>query len=150
MSVSSAKYPIRWAFSAGGIVYRGRGLSLQLVLIRVRDAWTLPKGAIEKGEKSDWAALREVREETGLEVELQGKLGEIAYWFFNPQERVRTFKKVTFFLFKALSSDASGHDREVDEVRFWPAAEASKAASYPKDREILQKALQILTETKPI
>ncbi len=100
MSASSAKYPIRWAFSAGGIVYRRQGLGLQVVLIRVRDAWTLPKGAIEKGEKSHSAALREVQEETGLEVEPQGKLGEIAYWFVNPQERVRTHKKVTFFLFE--------------------------------------------------
>jgi 8-oxo-dGTP diphosphatase len=150
MSASSAKLPIRWAFSAGGIVYRRQGSGLQVALIRVRDVWTLPKGAIEKGEKSESAALREVQEETGLEVEPQGKLGEIAYWFVNPQERVRTHKKVTFFLFEALSSDTTGHDQEVDEVRFWPAAEALNAASYPKDREILEKALQALTEKKPI
>ena len=123
---------------------------MQVALIRVRDVWTLPKGAIEKGEKSESAALREVQEETGLEVEPQGKLGEIAYWFVNPQERVRTHKKVTFFLFEVLWSVLFGHDQEVDEVRFWPAAEALNAASYPKDREILQKALQALTEKKPI
>lgn len=150
MSVSSAKYPTRWAFSAGGIVYRRQGLELQVALIRVRDVWTLPKGAIEKGEKSEAAALREVQEETGLQVKSQGKLGEISYWFVNPQKRVRTHKKVTFFLFEALSSDTTGHDQEVDEVRFWPAVEALKAARYPKDREILEKALQGLIETKPV
>jgi 8-oxo-dGTP diphosphatase len=150
MSASSAKYPIRWAFSAGGIVYRLQGSALQVALIRVREVWTLPKGAIERGEKSESAALREVQEETGLAVEPQEKLGEIAYWFVNRQERVRTYKNVTFFLFEALSDDTSGHDREVDEVRFWPAAETLYAVSYPKDREILKKALQVLAEKKPI
>lgn len=138
------KLPIKLAFSAGGVVYRRTLSGLEIALIKTRDAWTLPKGLIEKGEKPEVAALREVEEETGLKVELKGPLGSIDYWFYSPEEKARYHKKVYFFLFEAIGGNLEKHDFEVEEARFFKPEEALKLATYHGDREILKKALSAL------
>ncbi len=56
--------------SAGGVIYRRSGQLFEVALIHVRNRWGLPKGHVEEGERVEGTALREVREETGLEVKL--------------------------------------------------------------------------------
>lgn len=138
------KPPIKLAFSAGGVVYRPTRSGVEIALIKTRKSWTLPKGLIEKGEKPEVAALREVEEETGLKVEIQKPLGSIEYWFFSPEEKVRYHKKVYFFLFKAVGGDLNNHDFEVEEARFFQPEEALNLAIYPGDKEILKRAFETL------
>jgi len=138
------KLPLKFAFSAGGVVYRRGPSGIEIVLVRNREAWTLPKGLIEKGEKPEQAAIREVKEETGLLVEARGKIGEIEYWYVSHEEGVRYRKKVYFFLFEATGGDVSQHDWELEEVKFFPLAEALKTATYVKDKEIIQRGLELL------
>src|SRR5277367_6513859 len=67
--------------SAGGVVYRRDASGdFEVVLVRPagRDSWVLPKGHLEPGESIAEAALREAREETGLEVSIARPLGEVA------------------------------------------------------------------------
>jgi len=137
-------WPTKLAFSAGGVAYRNGPEGLEVALINVGKAWTLPKGLIEKGEKVEEAAKREVKEETGLQVELEKPIGTIEYWFASPKEKVRYHKKVYFFLFRVVSGNTAEHDYEVEEVRFFTPEEALKTLTYPKDKEILQKALNLL------
>lgn len=139
------KLPIKLAFSAGGVVFRRTSTGPEVALIRVKQSWTLPKGLIEKGEKPEVAAKREVEEETGLKVQLKEPLGSIDYWFHSAQEKVRYHKKVYFFLFEATGGDPENHDYEVEEVRFFRPEEALRYSTYPKDREILEKALSSQT-----
>src|SRR5437667_9943725 len=64
--------------SGGGVIYRIQRGQIQTALIRVRKRWRLPKGHVEEGERIGQTAVREVREETGLEGQVGQKLGNIS------------------------------------------------------------------------
>lgn len=98
----------------------------------------LPKGHLDGEETPLEAALREVREETGVEAEPVEELGEIRYQF--ERGGVRFDKRVVFFLLAYRAGELQ-HDHEIEEVRWMPLAEAVEAVSYDGEREMLQRAL---------
>ncbi len=102
----------------------------------------LPKGHADAGESDLQAAIREVREEGGVEVELAGELGEIRYWYSRGGRSVP--KTVAFFLFYYAAGDPADHDDEVEEARWVPLSEARTALSYAGEREIIDRALATL------
>lgn len=129
--------------SAGGVVFqRGEdGIEIALAARRTRRgqlAWGLPKGGLDEGETLEEAAIREVREETGLEAEIEGSLGDIRYFYV--WEGVRVRKSVHFFLMRAVGGDVARHDHEMEDVRWFPLAEALEHAAYRGEREVLQRA----------
>ena len=73
-----------------------------------------------------------MREETGVEVEIEGLIGEIKYWFSRPQEGVRYYKTVRHYLLRPVGGDPSLHDHEFDDVRWLPASKRLEAANLPK------------------
>src|SRR5579863_9293840 len=83
------------AFSAGGIVLRGRHAEREILLVgraqhpRGGPLWALPKGTPLPGESAQQTALREVREETGIEVAITGFAGVITYSFVERGTRFR-------------------------------------------------------------
>jgi 8-oxo-dGTP pyrophosphatase MutT (NUDIX family) len=105
--------------------------------------WALPKGTPEKGETIEQTANREVREETGVEVEQTAVIGEIKYWFSRPQEGVRYYKTVYHYLFKPVGGDPSLHDHEFDDVRWFPVQQAEKLLTYQNEARILRQALDV-------
>ena len=132
---------VRDAMAAGGVVVRGSGDHLEVVLTG-RDSdrtWVFPKGTPEAGESVEETAIREVSEETGLDVEILRPIGQIEYWFAVPGQRVH--KVVHFFLMRALGGDVSRHDHEYDEVRWMPIDEARRLLSYDTYREMLDRAI---------
>ena len=135
--------------SSGGVVYRRHKGVTEVALIRVRDKWRLPKGKVEEGEGLQETALREVREETGLEGRMVAKLGDITYWYTNKTregETIRIFKRVYFYLIRRLRGDIDRHDEEVEEVSWLPSEEAVKKLSYPAERGTMRKARMLLSE----
>ncbi|HEX9122107.1 MAG TPA: NUDIX domain-containing protein [Actinomycetota bacterium] len=129
--------------SAGGVVYRRSESEAEVVLAARRTrrgdlVWGLPKGAIEDGEAAEDAAIREVREESGLEAEIEAPLGDIRYIYV--WEGVRVRKVVHFFLMRATGGDVSRHDWEMEDVRWFPLTEAIRAAAYRGEREVLERA----------
>jgi 8-oxo-dGTP pyrophosphatase MutT (NUDIX family) len=133
--------------SAGGVVYRRRRGKVQVALAARRTrrgdlVWGLPKGEIEPGETAEVAAVREVREETGLEARIEDALGEIRYMYV--WEGVRIRKVVHFFLMRATGGHVSLHDHEMEDVRWFPLDEAVRAAAYKGEREVLERAVERL------
>ena len=104
--------------------------------------WGLPKGLVEQGEKPEEAAVREVREESGLEAEIVQPLGDISYWFVWDGERVH--KTVSFFLMEAVGGNVEAHDQEMEEVRWFPLPEAVRAAAYKSERDVIKRAAEAL------
>lgn len=133
--------------SAGGVVYRREDGDVEIALASRRTrrgelAWGLPKGEIEEGETAGAAALREVREEAGLEAEIEAELGDIRYFYV--WEGVRVRKAVHFFLMRATGGDVSLHDHEMEDVRWFPLEQALEKAAYRGERDVLQRAAERL------
>jgi 8-oxo-dGTP pyrophosphatase MutT (NUDIX family) len=132
--------------SAGGVVVRGEQLLAIVPTRRAADGSRvlgLPKGHIDPGESQLQAAIREVREETGVEVELVSELGEVRYWYSRGGRAVA--KSVVFYLFRYLSGDPADHDDEVEDARWVELREARRTLTYEGEREMVARALAALT-----
>ena len=130
------------AVSAGGVVLAETRPDAPVALVAHRSArgslqWTLPKGAQEEGETVTETALREVREETGLEAELIGPLDTIDYWFVWAPERTRYHKFVHYFLMRFVGGDFSQHDHEMEDAAWFEPAEARRRMSFANERKLL-------------
>jgi 8-oxo-dGTP pyrophosphatase MutT (NUDIX family) len=136
--------------SYGGVAVRctAAGESPHVVVITPagRRVTGLPKGGANDGESAADAAAREVREETGVTVNVQEPLGEVTYWYRRRGKRV--FKTVHFFLCAYVDGDTADHDHEVDDARWLPMEEALQALSYPGEREMIARALSRLRPTR--
>lgn len=133
--------------SAGGVIYRRHEGAIEVALIHVRNRWGLPKGHVEAGERFGETAVREVREETGLEGRVNGKLGEIRYSYRGKTaegEPIRVNKRVHFYLLRYLKGDVCDHDHEVDEACWLPIEEAIGRLRFATDRRMVRKALGVL------
>ncbi|MGA3361576.1 MAG: NUDIX domain-containing protein [Solirubrobacteraceae bacterium] len=128
--------------SAGGVVVDGENV---LVVVPTRRAangarvLALPKGHLDGDETDEQAAIREVREEGGVEAELVSSLGDVHYHY---RRRGRLIsKRVRFFLFEFRSGSPTDHDHEIEEARWLPMAEAVKQLTYPGERDMVQGVL---------
>lgn len=134
--------------SAGGVVVREWNGELQVAVIRPRGktVWALPKGHVDGVENPEQAALREVREETGLDAELDRPLGEIRYFYQFKGRRI--FKTVAFFLFRYRAGEIDRLDPsmrvEVDQARWIRLADAQRVLAYRGEREIVARAQELL------
>ncbi len=137
-------------FSAGGIVFNQKGE----VLITEHSSyhhWGFPKGLIDEGsakgetspEASEEAALREVKEEGGVEAEIVGKVGYSKYPYTHPETKERIFKIVTYFLMKYISGSPSDHDFEVEEAGWYEPEDALEQLTFSQDKTLLKKALEM-------
>lgn len=147
--LSGAHQNMNREFSAGGIVIKD-GQVLLIKNAAMRDPkkayWGFPKGHINPGEKSGEAALREIKEETGIEVEIVKKLGDSRYIFTKDGEKI--FKVVVYFLLRYVSGEPKPQDLEVLEVKWVDPKEALEILSFKKDIEFLQQALNLNHELR--
>jgi 8-oxo-dGTP pyrophosphatase MutT (NUDIX family) len=86
--------------------------------------------------------VREVREETGLTVEVEASLGDTRYFYVWENTRIR--KTVHFFLMRHTGGDPADRDDEMEEIRWFALERALKRAAYRGERDVLQRAAEIL------
>ncbi len=125
--------------SAGGLVVRGG----EVLLISLQDGrrWQIPKGHVEDEETAEAAAVREVREETGVTGRPLGRLPSIEYWFVEGGKRIH--KRVDFYLLDYVEGSAADFDpREVSGAGWfgWPAA--VEQITFDNERRIAEAAWQ--------
>jgi 8-oxo-dGTP pyrophosphatase MutT (NUDIX family) len=134
----SGPEPIR---AAGGVIWRRRadgGLEIVLVHRPAYDDWSLPKGKAEVAETDEQTALREVEEETGLVCLLGPEVATTRY-----HDRRDRPKVVRYWAMTPVSGEVDGR-HEVDEAEWVPAEQARGRISYPRDRDVIDAAEQVL------
>ncbi|HZC07621.1 MAG TPA: NUDIX hydrolase [Ktedonobacterales bacterium] len=151
------KKRVTYAFSAGGVVFRvapdassvsrdgaviatrpATGIEIVLVGHVRENIWTLPKGTPTPDETREQTALREVREETGLDARIVGEVGSIEYTF--SRRGMRFVKQVFHYLMIATGGDVTRHDHEYDEARWFSFNEALAALTYDNEIGIMRQA----------
>ncbi|MDE0824337.1 MAG: NUDIX hydrolase [Dehalococcoidia bacterium] len=144
----NAKSRVETPVSAGGVVYQMNAGRLETVLCGRSQPvrWSLAKGTPDPGETLEETALREVREETGLEVEIDGSLGSIDYWFADREKEVRYHKTVHFYLMIPVGGATDQHDPEFDVVQWFDAKQAVKTLAHANEANVLQRALDLIAE----
>jgi 8-oxo-dGTP pyrophosphatase MutT (NUDIX family) len=138
----SEKPPLEREFSAGGLVVRRMRGRAYVAAVRVKGGkvLALPKGHIEAGENGAETAVREVREETGVDGTMVEKLDDIRYWY--TRDGARVLKVVSFFLLRYRGGSVRDYQREeVDGAEWVPLEDAPRLLSYPGERKIAAAAL---------
>lgn len=119
--------------AAGGVLWRtGPDGDLQTAVVHrpKYDDWSLPKGKLDAGEHPLVAAVREVREETGLQVAVGRRSVQTRYAHRNGP------KRVDYWVMAVVGGDFTPND-EVDELRWLPLAEARALLSHEHDRAVV-------------
>jgi 8-oxo-dGTP pyrophosphatase MutT (NUDIX family) len=139
-------------FSAGGVVVRDGQCIVIVPTRRAADGsrvLALPKGHPDGRESPADAALREVREETGVHATLVEKLGDIRYWYMRGGRRIA--KVVSFFLLDYVSGELDDHDHEVESALWMALDEAARRLTYQGERDMVVAGGQVLSRRqKPL
>jgi 8-oxo-dGTP pyrophosphatase MutT (NUDIX family) len=137
--------PRRAAVSAGGVVYRKRGEAIEVILVgRPNEGlWALPKGTPEAGESLEATARREVREETGVDAEIVGRLGKVRYRFGDGDGAV-VDKTVYHYLMQPVGAHTGAHDMEHEIVRWFDIHEAERLLTHQNQAHILHRAAELI------
>ena len=133
--------------SAGGVVYRvdaRGGVEVAVCGLDYPKSWRLPKGTPDAGETMIQTALRETREETGLEVESEGYIDVVEYAFRRASDGARCRKRVHFYLMRPVGGDMSMHDHEFDFVRWMNVEDACRTLTHGNEVDIVQKGVSMV------
>lgn len=139
---------MKFEFSAGGVVYK-KDPNLQILVSKHsgHHGWVFPKGLIgdkddNKHEDKRETAVREVKEETGAEAEIEKTLTPVTYWYVWNGEKIK--KTVYYFIMKYVGGDISQHDHEMEEVEWITPTEVEKRLTYPSDRKVWKEARKVV------
>jgi 8-oxo-dGTP pyrophosphatase MutT (NUDIX family) len=149
-SIDKGKIPTMDQVSAGGVAFRWRDSQPEIAIVSVKPKlrWQLPKGIVDPGESPQVTAVREVKEEAGVETDLIKLVETIEYWYRSVKngKPVRYHKYVHFYLLEYRSGDVSNHDREVEEARWVSFDEALEMLDFKSEREVVEKAREMIEE----
>lgn len=143
-----SEIPTEIQISAGGVAYRKKGKIVDIVITSVgeHNRWQLPKGLIDRGETIAEAALREVREEAGIETEMIDLIDKVEYWYYSKRggKRVRFHKFVYFYLLRYKSGNTEDHDKEVKEARWVKIDEGQGMLTFKSEKNMVAKAKEMI------
>ncbi len=130
--------------SAGGVAFRRDKSKIEIAIVSVKPSlrWQLPKGIVDPGETPEITAVREVREEAGVETDLLELIETVEYWYQRLQygKRIRYHKFVHFYLLQYRAGNVADHDHEVAESRWVSFDEALEMLAFKSERGVMEKA----------
>ena len=129
---------MKFQFSAGGIVVRGN--EVLLCQHSQHHGWVFPKGLIgdkKEKESKEETAIREVKEETGIDAKIIKALTPVTYWFVFEGKIKKT---VYYFLMEYVGGDITKHDKEMENVEWLPKDKVEERLTYNSDKEVWREA----------
>ena len=136
--------------SCGGVVFKNEDNEIQIVICgRQQEGewlWGLPKGTPNPHETNKETAIREVTEETGLQVSAKTLIGSINYSFIRVSDQVLCHKIVYFYLMEAIGGSFENHDHEFDEVIWVGATECLQVLTHQNEINMVNQAINIIRE----
>jgi 8-oxo-dGTP diphosphatase len=147
-STEKAKVATMDQVSAGGVAFRWNDSKPQLAIVSVKPSlrWQLPKGIVDPGETPDVTAIREVREEAGIETTLLELIENVEYWYRSVKygKPVRFHKFVHFYLLQFTAGDVADHDHEIAEARWVSFDEAIEMLAFKSEHGVVEKAREMI------
>lgn len=145
--IDTTKLPVER--KGGAIVYAKKDNKILFALVHdVFGYWTISKGGIEEGENEEQATLREIKEEIGLDIKIEEKLGENEYVANHPQKG-KTLKKVTYFLAESEYVELQlEQSTGLDGARWFEISEVPGLRMYNDIIPLIAKAVEIISQKK--
>jgi 8-oxo-dGTP diphosphatase len=143
---------MKFEFSAGGVVYKKDNGNIFILMVQhggYAHHWGFPKGHIAdtiKGETKEDAALREVKEETGIDAKLLQALAPIQFWYVRDEEKRK--KTVYFFVMEYQGGDFSQKDLEMQDVQWIPIKDVLEKVTFKSEKQVFQEAKKYLQTLK--
>ena len=132
--------------SCGAIVIYKDGDRYKILLVKNHNGrnYSFPKGHVEQGETEEQTAVREVKEETGLDIEIIESFREVADYC--PFGKIR--KRVVFFMAQTMSDKVTIQEEEIDSYLWVDLAEAHHRCTYDNDLRVIRKARENLDKLR--
>lgn len=128
--------------SAGGVVFNSKKI---LLLRKFNGGWVLPKGHVKKGEKFSETALREVKEESGVDAELGEYIDSIEYQYFNFRKMEKSTKTVHWFTMFSDDVQLVPLAKEgFNEARYVDREDAMRYLIHNNEKKIIEKAIKLM------
>lgn len=139
--------------SAGGVAFRkeANGYAAALIATRAGTRWQLPKGTREPGETPEQTAIREVKEEVGLQTKVVTFLLPVEYWYWDTYHRTvpeLVHKRVDFFLLRVTGGELTDACYEVDATGWFPLAQALDLLSFKGEQDVMRAAIALLAASQ--
>ena len=123
--------------SCGAVIYKVENETILYYLIKQNKGHvSFPKGHVEENETEEETAIREIKEETNIEVLIDNKFREVSTY----SPALNIVKDVIFFVALAIRENIKPQKSEVEEVLILNYEDAYKCLTYKRDKEILEKA----------
>ncbi len=128
--------------SCGALVFRRFHGNTELLLIKHANGghWSFPKGHVESGETEIETALREIKEETGIDVIIDPSFREVIS--YSPKKD--TQKDVIYFIARAQNYDYTPQEEEISQIKWVEINRAHTILTYDNDKQLVNKAKQVI------
>lgn len=135
---------LQYEKSCGALVFRRHHGNIELLLIRNASGgrWSFPKGHVEPNESEEQTAIREIKEETSIEVSLINGFREVIT--YAPKKDIT--KDVIYFLARATTFDYSPQLEEISRIKWVEINNAHTLLSYDNDRQLATRAKQLIKD----
>ena len=128
---------MKYEKSCGAVVFDGNKI---LIIQQVKGHWGFPKGHVEDGETEIQTAVREIKEETNLDVEIDESKRFVEH--YSPEEGLE--KDVVFFVAKKIGGEIKVQEEEVKDTKWLTPREAMDRLTYESSKNILRNIIEIL------